>query len=213
MKPRSIFPLISVRSPALLVFCVEVHASFRGSFHRFHGTKLPWKIWKLPWKTNPGSFHGAFAKASMEKASMAVVEDAAEVTPTEASTEAPTKASTETSTKVSTEELPRKFLRIRTLPRKHLHGFLGFSSVEASGSFHGRSEAQRLPRKLFVKASTKIWKLHPRILTFYFNGNFRSSQGISAASTTAPTGIFVFYPSVPPVELATFSTTWLTHTV
>ena len=26
------------RPPALLVFCVEVHENFRGSFHRFHGS-------------------------------------------------------------------------------------------------------------------------------------------------------------------------------
>ena len=81
---------------------------------------------------------------------------------------ASTKASTETSTKnkASTEVLPR----IQKLPRKYFHGFSGFSStMEASGCFHGKSEAQRLPRKLpqklFVKAfevaSTKSWKLHP----------------------------------------------------
>ena len=94
--------------------------------------------------------------------------------------------------------------------------------MEASGSFHGRSEAQRLsrklPRKLFVKAfgvaSTKSWKLHLRNFTFYFHGSFRSFHGISAASTTAPTDIFVLYTTiVPPVELHTFSATWLTHTV
>ena len=48
------------------------------------------------------------------------------------------------------------------LPRKHFHGFLGFGAMEASGSFYGRSEAQRLPRnlrrKLFVKASTKAFR-------------------------------------------------------
>ena len=72
---------------------------------------------------------------------------------------ASTKAFTEASTKASTEVFPRKLPRIRKLLRKHFHGILGFSSMEASGSFHGRSEAQRLPRKL---ASTKIWKPHPR---------------------------------------------------
>ena len=98
---------------------------------------------------------------------------------------------------------------------------IGFSSMKASGSFHGRSEAQRLPRKLsrtlFVKAvevaSTKSWKLHPWNFTFHFHGSFRSFHGISAASTTAPTDIFVLYTTVPPVELTTFPTTWLMHTV
>ena len=93
--------------------------------------------------------------------------------------------------------------------------------MEAGGSFHGRSEAQRLPRKLprkfsakaFEVASTKSWRLHPRNFTFYFHGSFHSFQGISAAPTTARTDIFVLYTTVPPVELTTFSTTWLTHTV
>ena len=133
------------------------------------------------------------------------------------SSKAPTKSSTEASTEVR----PRKLPRIRKLPRKHVHVYLGFSSMEASGSFHGRSEAQRLPRKLpgklFVKAfevaSTKRWKLHPRNFTLYFHGSFRSFHGFSAASTTALTDIFVLYTTVPPVKLTTFSTTWLTHTV
>ena len=119
------------------------------------------------------------------------------------------------------EVLPRKFPRIRKPPRKHFHIFLGFSSMEASGSFHGRSEAQllprKLPRKLFVKAfeiaSTKSWNLHALNLMFYFHGSFPSFHGNSAASTIAPTDIFVLYTTVPPVELATFSTTWLTHNV
>ena len=93
--------------------------------------------------------------------------------------------------------------------------------MEASGSFHGRLEAQRLPRKLsrklFAKAfevvSTKNWKIHPRNLTFYFHRSFTSFHGISAASTIASTDIFIVYTTVPPVELTTFSTTWLTHTV
>ena len=147
------------------------------------------------------------------EASVEVVEDAAGVTSTEASTEAYTKA--------STEVLPRKLPRIRKLPRKHFHRFLGFSAMEASGSFHGRSEVKRLspklPRKLSVKAfevaSTKSWKPHPRKFTFYFHGSFRSFHRISAVSTTAPTDIFALYTAVPPVELTTFSTSWLTHTV
>ena len=106
-------------------------------------------------------------------------------------------------------KIPRKLPRIRKPPRKHFHGVLGFSSMEASGSFHGRSEAQRLPRKLprklFVKAfevaSTKSWKLHPPNFTFYFHGSFRSLHGISAASTTATTDILVLHITVPPVEL------------
>ena len=138
---------------------------------------------------------------------MEVVEDAAKVTSTEASTETSKKASTSTksSTEASTKELP----------------CLGFSSLEARGSFHGRSEAQRLlrrlPHKLFVKAfevaSRKRWRLNPWNITFYFHGSFRSFHGSSAASTTAPTDIFVLYTTVPPVELTFFSTTWLTHTV
>ena len=169
----------------------------------------------------------ASAKASVEASVKAAMEDM-EVSmeknleaSTEAFTKASTKAFTENSTKASSEVLSRKLPRIRTLPRKHSHGYLGFSSMEAIGSFHGRSKAQRLPRKLqrklFVKsfevASTKSWKLHPRNFTFYFNGSFRNFGEISAASTTAPTGIFVLYTTVPPVELTTFSTTWLTHTV
>ena len=131
--------------------------------------------------------------------------------------EASTKAFTKASTKASTEVLPR----IRKVPRKHFHGFLGFSSMEASGSFHGRLEAQRLPRKLprnlFVKAfdvvSTKGWKLHPRNFTVYLHGSFRSFHGISAASTTAPTDIFALYTTLPSVEPTTCSTTWLTLTL
>ena len=72
-------------------------------------------------------------------------------------------ASTEASRKLL-RKLPRKLPRIRKLPRKPFHGILGCSSMEASGSLHERSEAQRLtrklPRKLFVKAfevaSTKV---------------------------------------------------------
>ena len=175
---------------------MEVHESFRGSNGSFHESFSG--SFRESLLGRYGSFHGkqipeasteASAKASMEVAStkastevsMEVVEDAAEVTCpetftkafTKASTKASTKAFTEASTKVSTEVLPRK------LPRKHFHGYLGFSSMEASGSFHGRSEAQRLrrqlPRKLFMKAfeaaSTKSWKLHPRNSTFYFRGS------------------------------------------
>ena len=147
-----------------MTFCVEVHESFRGSFHRFHGS-FHGSNGSLHESSHGryGSFHGkkkpqasteAFPKAPMEaastkaftEASMEVVGDAAEITSTEASTEAFTKAFT--STKASTEVLPRKLPRIRKLPRKHFHEFLGCSSMEASGSFHGRSEAQRLPRKV-----------------------------------------------------------------
>ena len=118
-------------------------------------------------------------------------------------------------------KLPRKLPRIRKLPRKNFHGCFGFSFMEVSGSFHGRSEAQRLPRKLsrkffakaFEAASTKSWRLHPRNFTFYFHGSFHSFHGILAASTTAPTDICVLHTTVPPVELTTFLTTWLTHTV
>ena len=201
------------------VFCVKVHESFRESFQRFHGSFHSFhessfhEIFhgnfhgisgRCRGSHCHGSFHGSFYESFHfhEK---------------KASTEASTKAFTEASTKASTEVLPRKLPRIRKLPRKHFHRFLGFSSMEASGSFHGRSEAKRLPRKASMKAfevvSTKSWKPHPRNFTFYFHRSFRSFHRISAASTTAPTDRFVLYTTMPPVELTTFSTTWLTHTV
>ena len=116
----------------------------------------------------------AFAKAAMAvastkaftEASTGVVGDAAEVT----STEAFTKAST--STKSFTEVLPGKLPRVRKLPRKHFHGFLGFSSMEASGSFHRRSEAQRLPRKLSRK---------PRKLRESFRSSFHEELEATSA--------------------------------
>ena len=100
----------------------------------------------------------ASTKASAE-APMEVVEDVAVVITTEASTEAirklcsedSTEASTQASTKditeaskkasteASTKMLQRKHPRIQKLSRKNLDGILGSSSMEASGSFHGRS--------------------------------------------------------------------------
>ena len=67
-------------SPALLVFRVEVHESFRGSFHRFHGIfhESFRGSFRESFHGRYGSFHGkkmpqasteAFAKASMEVAS------------------------------------------------------------------------------------------------------------------------------------------------
>ena len=222
-----------MRSPALLVFCVEVHESFRGSFHRFHGSfhgkKIPeactdgssfhesfhgsfhGSSGRCHGSHFHGSFHGNFHRSFHERFHESF---------TKACTEASTKAFTEASTK-ATEVLPR----IRKLPRKHFHGFLGFSSMKASGrrtegwklsgfheNFH-ESFHENFFVRAFDVASTKSWKLHPRNCAFYFHGNFRSFHGISAASTTAPTDIFVFYTTVPPVELTTFSTTWLTHTM
>ena len=99
-------------------------------------------------------------KASVEasvEASMEDMEVSMEKSPeasTEAFTKASTKAFTEDSTKASTEVLPRKLPRIQKLPRKHFHGFLGFSSMEATACFHGRPKAQRLPRKLPRKLSS-----------------------------------------------------------
>ena len=226
-----------MRSPALLVFCVEVHESFRGSFHRFHGSFHGKKIPEASTDGSSfhesfhesfhgssgrchgshfhGSFHGNFHRSFHERFHESF---------TKACTEASTKAFTEASTK-ATEVLPRKFPRIRKLPRKHFHGFLGFSSMKASGrrtegwklsgfheNFH-ESFHENFFVRAFDVASTKSWKLHPRNCAFYFHGNFRSFHGISAASTTAPTDIFVFYTTVPPVELTAFSTTWLTHTM
>ena len=83
--------------------------------------------WKLPMEDMEAS-----TREKIQEASMEVVEDAAEVT----SAEAFTKAS------ISTEKLPRK------LQRKHFHGFLRFTSMEASGNFPGRSEAPQFPRKV-----------------------------------------------------------------
>ena len=181
--------LVCTRCPALLFFCVEVNESFRGSFYCFHGSfrgfHESFQCFHGSFQGSGGSFHEsfigtcanfhgkkipeafteaismeAFAKASMEIASMEVVEDAAEVTSTEAPTEVSTKASTkaftgastkaftETSTNAFTEVLPQQLSRIRNVPRKHFHGFSGFSFMQASDSSHGRSEAQRLPRKL-----------------------------------------------------------------
>ena len=111
-----------------------------------------------------GTFHEEKIPEASTEASMEAVKDAAEVTSTEAFTKAST--STKASAKASTEVLQRKLPRIRKLPRKHFNVFLDFSSTEAIGSFRGRSEAQRLPRKLprklFLKAtSTEFYVLLP----------------------------------------------------
>ena len=82
--------------------------------------------------------------------------------------------------KASTKALPQIFTFCfigikRQLPRK-----VGSSATSTND-----------PRTRFVKAfeyaSTKSWRLHPRNITFYFHGNFRSFHGISASSTTVPT--------------------------
>ena len=203
---------VACRSPVLIVFCVEVHESFRESFHRrkygifresFHGSSFH--------ENFCGSFHGSsrrcrgshFHETFHESSTTASTEASMEVASMKAfprnftfyfhgsfrsfhgSSVASARASTEASTEVSTKLL-------RKLPRKHFHGILRFTSMEASAV---STEAQRLPRKpprkLFVRAfkvaSTKSRKLLLRKFTFYFHGSFYSFHGISAASTTAPT--------------------------
>ena len=157
---------------------------------------------------------------------MELVEDTAEVTSTEASTAstkatteivAPTKASTEASTTSSTEASTTAFREASTkVSTKALAPITRYY-------FHGSK--RQLPRRVGGSAaSTKAfreslssfhesWKLHLR--------NFRfTSMEASAASTEShrlPRQLsriyFVLYTTVPPVELTTFSTTWLTHTV
>ena len=114
-----------------------------------------------------------------------------------ASVEAST-ASMETSIASMKASIASMEKKCRKLPRKCFHGsfhgfeifheiFLGFSglsSMESSGSFDGRSEAWRLPRKLLRKffmkafevASTKVESYIHRILRF-------ASMEASAAST------------------------------
>ena len=108
--------------------------------------------------------------------------------------------------KASTKARPRilRFLfhgSKRQLPRK------------VGSSADSKKASAKVFRESSEVASTKSRKLHPRNLTFYFHGSFRSFHGISAASSTALTDIFLLYTTVPPVELTTFSTAWLTHTV
>ena len=118
-----------------------------------------------------------------------------------ASVEAST-ASMETSIASMKASIASMEKKCRKLPRKCFHGsfhgsfhafeifheiflgFLGLSSMESSGSFDGRSEAWRLPRKLLRKffmkafevASTKVESYIHRILRF-------ASMEASAAST------------------------------
>ena len=173
---------VACRSPALLVFVVEVHESFhgsslheslRGSFHgssgrcrgsHFHGS----------FHNFHGSFHRGFPESFHESTS------------TELYILLPWKLS----------ELPRKLSGFHEIFHESLHEsfhrILRFTSMEASAA---STEAQRLPRKPprkhFVKSfevvSTKSRKLPPQSFTVYFHGSFRSFHGSSAASTKAST--------------------------
>ena len=164
--------------------------------------KLPWNIWNLPWNQNPGSFLGSFREIfrgrrfheSFDGSFHGSSGRAMEVTSTEACT------IVSTSTEAVTEALPRKLPRVRKLPRKHFHGFLFYFR---GGKWHlpqkvgSSADSTKASTKAFEVASTKSWKLRPLIFTFYFLRSFPSFHGISAASTTAPTDIFVLYTAVP----------------
>ena len=97
-----------------------------------------------------GSFHGRSENTVRENQ-------------TNPSTESRTKASTESFTKACTKTFTDSKASTKALPK-----LLPLSFMESSGSFHGRSEAHRLPRKvsrtLPVKAlkiaSMKDWKVH-----------------------------------------------------
>ena len=109
--------------------------------------------------------------------------------------------------------------KIQKASTKALARILGFSSVEPSGSVHGKSEALR---KLFVEAfqtSTEFyvllpWELPqlPRNLSGFHWQLSRNLSGFHDISHGY--SLIVLYSTVPPVELITSSTTtWLTHSV
>ena len=122
-------PTPRVRSPALLIFCVEVRESFCRSLHRFHGSFHSFHesfrgSFRESFHGRYGSFHGkkipeafteAFGNAFMEI------------------------ASTKAFTKASTEVHPRKLPRLRKLPRKTFHGFYVLVPLkQAAASTEGR---------------------------------------------------------------------------
>ena len=107
------------QSPALLAFFVEVHESFRGSFHRFHGS----------FNGSYGSVHEKKTEASTKASAKASIEAAF--------TKASAKPSMEVaSTKASTEA----FMEVVEASMEAMK-----ASMEAFMSFHQNTDSGRWP--------------------------------------------------------------------